>query len=84
VPTAGKAPGSGSSSTGREPHAIPGVTLPFAVILTAHRLHPPLHPAQQTALSLGVIETSKSCICFDPRINEQWLNIEYLLFRDWD
>jgi hypothetical protein len=35
------------------------VTLPFAVILTAHRLHPSLHPAQQTALSLGVAETSK-------------------------
>ena len=49
MPTAGKAPGFGSSFTGREPHAIHGVTLPFAVILTAHRLQPPLHPARQTA-----------------------------------
>jgi len=53
MPTAGKPPGFGSSSTGREPHAIPGVTLPGAVILTAHRLQPPLHPARQTASSLG-------------------------------
>ncbi|GAB3216012.1 hypothetical protein GCM10027295_16640 [Pseudaeromonas pectinilytica] len=53
MPTAGKAPGCGMSFTGREPHAIPGVTLPLAVILTAHRLQPPLHPARQTAWSLG-------------------------------
>jgi len=60
MPTAGKAPCSGSSSTGREPHAIHGVTLPFAVILTAHRLHPSLHPAQQTALGLGVASRVKA------------------------
>ena len=53
MPTAGKAPGSGSSFTGREPHAIPGVTLPFAVILTAHRLQLPLHPARQTSAGFG-------------------------------
>jgi hypothetical protein len=50
MPTAGTAPGCGLSFTGREPHAIPGVTLPGAVILTAHRLQPPLRPARQTAL----------------------------------
>ncbi len=53
MPTAGKAPGSGSSFTGREPHAIHGVTLPLAVILTAHRLQPPLLPARQTAAGIG-------------------------------
>ena len=53
MPTAGKAPGCGILSTGREPHAIHGVTLPFAVILTAHRLQPPLHPARQTASGIG-------------------------------
>ena len=52
MPTVGKAPDSGVLSTGREPHAIPGVTLPFAVILTAHRLQLPLHPAQQTAAGI--------------------------------
>ena len=51
MPTAGKAPDSGSSFSGREPHAIHGVTLPFAVILTAHRLQPPLHPARQRLLA---------------------------------
>ena len=60
MPTVGKAPSSGILSTGREPHAIPGVTLPLTVILTAHRLRSPLHPARQTALIIGVIETSKS------------------------
>jgi len=53
MPTVGKAPGSGILSTGREPHAIHGVTLPFAVILTAHRLRSPRHPARQTAWGLG-------------------------------
>ena len=53
MPTAGKAPGCGSSFTGREPHAIHGVTLPVAVILTAHRLQSPLHPARQTAAGIG-------------------------------
>jgi len=52
-PTVGKAPGCGMSFTGREPHAIPGVTLPLAVILTAHRLQPSHHPARQTASSFG-------------------------------
>ena len=41
MPTVGKAPSIGLPSTGREPHAIHGVTLPFAVILTAHRLQSP-------------------------------------------
>jgi hypothetical protein len=54
MPTVGKAPGCGMSFTGREPHAIPGVTLPFAVILTAHRLQPSRRPARQTASSFGV------------------------------
>ncbi|GAB3240142.1 hypothetical protein GCM10027295_37730 [Pseudaeromonas pectinilytica] len=49
MPTVGKAPCSGGASTGREPHAIPGVTLPLTVILTAHRLQPSLRPARQTA-----------------------------------
>ena len=53
MPTAGKAPGSGSSFTGREPHAIHGVTLPFAVILTAHRLQSPHPSARQTAAGFG-------------------------------
>ena len=53
MPTVGKAPGSGALSTGREPHAIPGVTLPFSVILTAHRFRSPRHPARQTAWGLG-------------------------------
>jgi len=39
--------------TGREPQAIPGVTLPLAVILTAHRLQPSRRPARQTASSFG-------------------------------
>ena len=41
MPAAGKAPRSGLLFTGREPHAIPGVTLPLPVILTAHRLRSP-------------------------------------------
>jgi len=49
MPTAGKAPGFGILSTGREPHAIPGVTLPLTVILTAHRLRSSLHSARQMA-----------------------------------
>ncbi len=53
MPTAGKAPGSGILFTGRSPHAIPGVTLPVAVLLTAPRLRSPRHPARQTAWSLG-------------------------------
>jgi len=53
MPTVGKAPGSGILSTCRSPHAIPGVTLPFAVILTAHRFRSPRHPARQTAWGLG-------------------------------
>jgi hypothetical protein len=60
MPTVGKSPGSGILSTGREPHAIHGVTLPFAVILTAHRFRSPRHPARQTAWSFGLSETSKS------------------------
>jgi len=51
-PTAGKAPRYGRISIGREPHAIHGVTLPFAVILTAHRFRSPLHAARQTAEGL--------------------------------
>ena len=51
MPTVGKVPGSGALSTGRSPHAIHGVTLPFAVILTAHRFRSPRHPARQTAAS---------------------------------
>jgi hypothetical protein len=53
VPTVGKAPRCGSLFTGREPHAIHGVTLPFAVILTAHRLRSPRRTPRQTAWSLG-------------------------------
>ena len=53
LPTAGKAPSCGLPFTGREPHAIPGVTLPFAVILTAHRLRLTLRPARQTARALA-------------------------------
>lgn len=49
MPTVGKAPRCGMSSTGRD--AIPGVTLPLAVILTVHRLQPSHHPARQTASS---------------------------------
>ena len=41
MPTAGKAPSCGGLSTGRSLHAVPGVKLPLAVILTAHRLHAP-------------------------------------------
>ena len=48
-PTAGKAPSYGPCSTGRSRHAIPGLALPFAVILTAHRLRATLRPARQTA-----------------------------------
>ena len=54
MPTVGKTPGSGILSTGREPHAIHGVTLPFAVILTAHRLQSPRRPARQTAQDLVI------------------------------
>ena len=57
-PTAGKAPSYGPCSTGRSRHAIPGLTLPFAVILTAHRLRSPLRPARQTALAF--VNHSKS------------------------
>ena len=39
MPTAG--PSCGGLSTGRSLHAIPGVKLPLAVILTAHRLRSP-------------------------------------------
>jgi len=53
MPTAGKAPSCGLPFTGREPHAIPGVTLPLPVILTAHRLCASLHSARQTASGLG-------------------------------
>jgi hypothetical protein len=53
MPAVGKAPSSGILSTGQERHAIPGVTLPFAVILTAHRLRSPLPSARQTASGLG-------------------------------
>jgi len=53
MPTVGKAPLCGLPSTGREPHAIHGVTLPFAVILTAHRLQSPHPAARQTAWSLA-------------------------------
>jgi hypothetical protein len=53
LPTAGKAPSCGILSTGWEPHAIPGVTLPLPVILTAHRLHSPHHSARQTASGCG-------------------------------
>ena len=60
VPAVGKAPSSGILSTGREPHAIPGVTLPFAVILTAPRFRSPRHPARQTAWGFGLSETSKN------------------------
>ena len=49
MPAAGKAPACGALFTGRSPHAIPGVALPFAVILPAHRLRSPLRPARQTA-----------------------------------
>ena len=45
VPTAGKAPDCGPIFAGRSRHAIPGLALPFAVILTAHRLRSPLRPA---------------------------------------
>ena len=62
MPTVGRAPSSGILSTGREPHAIPGVTLPFAVILTAHRLHPSLHPAQQTALGLVSLKRARTML----------------------
>ena len=53
MPTAGEAPSYGPCSTGRSRHAIPGLALPFAVILTAHRLHSPLRPARQTAWTLA-------------------------------
>jgi len=42
-----------AASTGREPHAIPGVTLPLPVILTAHRLHSTRPSARQTASGFG-------------------------------
>ena len=54
MPTVGKTPRSGILFTGREPHAIHGVTLPFAVILTAHRLRSPLPAARQTAANFYV------------------------------
>ena len=57
-PAAGKAPSYGPCSTGRSRHAIPGLALPFAVILTAHRLRSPLRPARQTALAF--VNHSKS------------------------
>jgi hypothetical protein len=53
MPTAGKAPSCGLPFTGREPHAIHGVTLPLTVILTVHRLHSTRHSARQTAADLG-------------------------------
>ena len=53
MPTAGKTPSSGLLSIGREPHAIHGVTLPFSVILTAHRFQSTLHSARQTASGFG-------------------------------
>ena len=52
-PTAGKAPSYGPTFAGRSRHAIPGLALPFAVILTAHRLRSPLRPARQTAWTLA-------------------------------
>ena len=52
-PTAGKAPSYGPIFAGRSRHAIPGLALPFAVILTAHRLRSPLRPARQTAWTLA-------------------------------
>ncbi|GAB3229876.1 hypothetical protein GCM10027295_22980 [Pseudaeromonas pectinilytica] len=61
MPTAGKAPRSGPLSTGREPHAIPGVTLPLPVILTAHRLRSPLPSARQTAPGFcGPVKATKA------------------------
>jgi len=54
MPTAGKTPGFGILSTGREPHAIHGVTLPLTVILTVHRLHSTRHSARQTARTLAL------------------------------
>ena len=68
MPTVGKAPSSGVAATGREPHAIPGVTLPLAVILTAHRLPPPLRPARQTAVGFSVISTSNSQVHHELRL----------------
>jgi hypothetical protein len=65
------------ASTGREPHAIPGVTLPFAVILTAHRLRPPLRPARQTASSFGVTGMSNR------RLYQPMARCEYWLLLDW-
>ena len=53
MPTAGKAPDCGPIFAGRSRHAIPGLALPFAVILTAHRLRSPLRPARQTAWTLA-------------------------------
>ena len=53
MPTAGKAPSCGGLSTGRSLHAVPGVKLPLAVILTAHRLRAPLRSARQTASGFG-------------------------------
>ena len=48
-PAAGTASSYGPRSTGRSRHAIPGLALPLAVILTAHRLRATLRPARQTA-----------------------------------
>ena len=48
-PAAGKAPRSGRASSGRERHALRGVMLPCAVLLTAHRLHPLRRSARPTA-----------------------------------
>ena len=53
MPTAGKAPCYGLLSTGRSRHAIPGAALPFAVILTAHRLHSPPPPGPADGADLG-------------------------------
>ena len=53
-PTAGKAPSCGLPFTGREPHAIHGVTLPLTVILTVHRLHATRHSARQTARTWAI------------------------------
>jgi hypothetical protein len=54
MPTDGKAPSCGLPFTGREPHAIHGVTLPLTVILTVHRLRATRHSARQTARTLAL------------------------------
>ena len=70
MPTVGKAPRSGILFTGREPHAIHGVTLPFAVILTAHRLRSPLPAARQTAS--GFVCKSKAVAHMNGRLSAEW------------